>query len=377
MLVAQLRATLPRTAFAFRGYDLSSLGRSEELLAHGKYGPIVREELIRAGGYYTQWTGRPIDLVGRVESRTETSIETFADANVLILAMEGAQLRLLEECFGIRYAAARMAYGFSVGELAALIASGVFSLKEVLRICSPLSDDVIELSADVSLAILFSRGQKLAADEVRRLCLRINQEGRGVIGVAAYLSPNSLTLMGQGDTLDRFAARMNAELTDRAILRRKNGRWGPLHTPITWEKDVRSRFAINMHLMEGGFTAPVPPVFSLATGQFSYDDGNARSILDQWVDHPQRLWDAVYKTLTLGIETVIHVGPAPNIFPATFTRLSENVAALTRSSLRARALAGIVQRPWLKALIPERAALLRAPAVRHVILEDWLLDQPG
>ena len=102
MDVPQLRACLPSAAFAFRGYDLTSLGRSDELLAHANYGPVVREELIRAAGYYTEITGRPLDLVQRVENRCETSIETFADANVLLLAMELAQLRLLEEFFGVR-----------------------------------------------------------------------------------------------------------------------------------------------------------------------------------------------------------------------------------------------------------------------------------
>jgi [acyl-carrier-protein] S-malonyltransferase len=374
MQVAQLRTCLPTAALAFRGYDPSCLGRSDELLAHERYGPLVREELIAAATYYTETTGRPLDLVDRVERRRETTINTFADANVLILAMARAQLRVLEECFGIHVGSARVAYGFSIGELSALILGGVFSLREVLKVCAPLADDVIELSADVTLAVLFSRGQSLATNAVRRLCLRINQQGRGVIGISAFLSPNSMLLMGQGDTLDRFADRMDAELPEGGILRKRGGRWGPLHTPITWEKNVRARFARSLHTIEGGFAAPVPPVLSLATGQCSYDDTNAREILDQWICHPQRLWDAVYRTLTMGIETVIHIGPAPNIIPATFRRLSENVTAQINASLAKRALAGIVHRPWLKALMPERAALLRAPSLRHVILEDWLLE---
>jgi hypothetical protein len=40
-----------------------------------------------------------------------------------------------------------------------------------------------------------------------------------------------------------------------------------------------------------------------------------------------------------------------------------------------RALAQIVSRPWLQKLLPERTALLRAPLVKQVILEDWLLEQ--
>ena len=55
-----------------------------------------------------------------------------------------------------------------------------------------------------------------------------------------------------------------------------------------------------MHTMPGGFTKPNPPVFSLVTGKASYNEYNAREILIEWIDHPQRLWDAVYETLASG-----------------------------------------------------------------------------
>ena len=43
-----------------------------------------------------------------------------------------------------------------------------------------------------------------------------------------------------------------------------------------------------------------------------------------------------------------------------------------------RAAAGLARRPWLSAILPSRAALLRAPMLKHIILEDWLLEHaPG
>jgi hypothetical protein len=36
---------------------------------------------------------------------------------------------------------------------------------------------------------------------------------------------------------------------------------------------------------------------------------------------------------------------------------------------------GMANRPWLKTLLPSRAALLRAPNIEHIVLEDWLLEQ--
>ena len=41
-----------------------------------------------------------------------------------------------------------------------------------------------------------------------------------------------------------------------------------------------------------------------------------------------------------------------------------------------RAASAMASRQWLGALLPKRTALLRAPKVRHIILEDWLLEQP-
>ena len=70
-----------------------------------------------------------------------------------------------------------------------------------------------------------------------------------------------------------------------------------------------------MDAMRGGFQPPCPPVLSLVTGERSYDDYHARDILRDWIDHPQRLWDAVYETLASGITTVIHVGPGPECDP--------------------------------------------------------------
>ena len=116
-----------------------------------------------------------------------------------------------------------------------------------------------------------------------------------------------------------------------------------------------------------------PRVFSLVTGSYGYTAYNARELLVHWVDRPQRLWDAVYETLSAGITTVIHIGPAPNIVPATFQRLSADVVSQTSESRSLRALSAAVRRQWLRRLLPQRAALLRAPFVEQIILEDWLL----
>ena len=68
------------------------------------------------------------------------------------------------------------------------------------------------------------------------------------------------------------------------------------------------------------------------------------------------------------------MGPEPNIIPATYSRLRDNVEAETSGSIRMRALTAVVQHPWIKPLLSDRTALLRAPLIEQVILEDWLLE---
>lgn len=365
------------TAFFFRGYNTTNLGRSTELLVHPLYGAIVESYLKEAGQICADVLHRPVDLVARVRRHEETDLDCYGDAVSLIVAMELAQIQILRDFFGIDYSQARMGFGYSLGEITALVAGGVMNLHDALRVPLAVSQDCVELAAETTLGVLFSRGPAIDTHAVERLCLRINQVGRGVIGISAFLSPNSLLLHGQADTIDRFAELMHEWLPHRLYLRKNDYRWPPLHTPIVWQRNVPNRAAVLMHTAAGGMKAPQPPILSLVTGKFSYDDTNCRELMAEWVDHPQRLWDAIYETLSLGIEVVVHVGPEPNLGPATFTRLCENVRGLLAdrsiAGLGMRAMSRAVRRPWLARLLPQRSALLRAPLVAQIVLEDWLL----
>jgi [acyl-carrier-protein] S-malonyltransferase len=374
MTPRQLADALPDSVLAFRGYNYVNLGRSRELLMHPVYGPTVERHLAELSQAAASALGRPVDLVPRVLGNVETSIDSYGDAVALIVAMEFAQLDLLQHHFGIDYRAAQFSFGYSLGEVGALAAGGVVSPADALRVLLSLADDCVALAEDVTLGVVFTRALELPLDDVRRVCLEINAEGRGVIGVSSHLAPNSVLLMGQRDTLDRFLERVQGIVPERIYVRKNEHRWPPLHTPIMWERNIANRAARAMHTLPIKLDGPVPNVLSLVTGHFSYSATTTRDLLHRWVDHPQRLWDAIYATLANGIPAVVHIGPGPNIIPATFKRLKDNVVAQLADSLSLRALSAAAKRTWLARLLPERAALLRAPYVEHVILEDWLLD---
>lgn len=374
-----LKKGIGTTAFAYCGYDTSNLGRSPELLEHPVYGPLVREVLREASEICSEALGRRIDLAARITTRIASSVENFPADVAMIVAMEIAQVRLLQTVFDVPVHQARLSFGFSLGEVTALVAGGVFQLGQVLSVLLPFAKDCVGLAAGTSMGVLFTRARALPMRDVRRLCLIINSQGQGLIGPSAFLSPNAVLLIGQGDTLDRFEAEMNRQFAGTATLRRHPTSWPPLHTPLVWQRNIPTRLALALFHVESSLRPPTPTVVSCVTGEATYDELNSRELLVQWTDHPQRLWAVIQETLASPAHLVIHVGPEPKLIPTTFHRLSNAIAKYlgqrTVKLMRNSMIPSMSQSAWLTRFLPSGAASWRAPFVKHLILEDWLLDQ--
>src|SRR5262245_52499206 len=98
-----LALRLPATALAFRGYNVTNLGRTAELLANPAYGPTMERHLAVVGEAASDLLHRKIDLVARVAAGEETALETYGDAVALLIGVEMAQLELLQQHFGVDY----------------------------------------------------------------------------------------------------------------------------------------------------------------------------------------------------------------------------------------------------------------------------------
>ncbi len=149
-----LKDRLDTTAFVFRGYNITNLGRSAELLEHPKFGPVVEPFLAQASEACAESIGKAVDLAARIRRREETALETYAEAAALIVAMELAQLELLKTFFGIDYHRIRFSIGYSLGEITALIAGGVMEMRPALRVLLSVATDFAELAHDTTLAVL-------------------------------------------------------------------------------------------------------------------------------------------------------------------------------------------------------------------------------
>ena len=377
-MVTDLKSYIEDACFVFRGYNVTNLGRTPELLDNPAYTSTVQKYLLEASEVASDEIGRHVDLLRRVKAREETSLDTFPEAVALILATEIAQIELLRDFHGIQYQDAKLAAGYSLGEIAANICGGVMPLSEAMRIPVALATDCAELGKSTEMGIIFSRTGELPTEEIERLCVKITMEGSGTIAISAYLSPNTLLLLGQNMTIDRFRSLCRERFKKFVHFRKNPHRWPPLHTPIVKQRFITDRASTRLQGSGGKLGAPTPPIASLVTGSIGYNDYNYRQILTDWTDHPQRVWSSVCDTLASGTRCIIHVGPEPNIFPATYKRLADNVSnqleGSSATSLGRRLVSGIVHRPWLASLLPSQAALLRAPKLEHIILEDWLLE---
>lgn len=379
---SDLAPAVTTCALAFRGYNVVNLGRTPELLETPAYRGILTDHLSQASALCGEVLGKPVDLVRRVAQRREADLADYAESVALVFATELAQVDLLREVHGVDVTDARLAIGYSLGELVAVAVSGVADPMELLGVPLRFANDCAELAHGVTMGVVFSRGAALDEAVVARLCEEITAEGRGTIAISAVLSPNTLLVLGQGETLDRLKDQIKEAFAFPTHVRRNDALWPPLHTPIVRQKNVCDRASQLIERLRPWSDAPSPPLLSLVTGRPAYTRGDCRSVLRDWIDHPQRLWDGVCGVLTSDVRTVLHIGPAPNLIPATFRRLSDNVLQQTGQwslgGFGLRAVQQLASRPWLATLLPQEGCLLRAPQLRHVVIEDWLLENaPG
>lgn len=379
--VEALRSDLPSTALAFRGYNVTNTGRTAELLDHPRFGAVVLQHLKAAEAVCAEVTGRHCDLVEMARSRAAATLETYAENLAFVVGVEQAHVEILADVLEEPLSNVKLALGYSLGEVSALMATGLFSMESALGILVELADDTAALAHDVTMGIVFSRGPALEIERVKRACARITSRGNGTLAISSILSPNTVLLLGQGDTVRTFKKEAATLFETKVFVKLNEHRWPPVHTPITWQRNVPNRAGVLLSRAAGGFGETRPRVLSCVTGDFGYSDWNARNILTDWVDHPQLLWDVIEHVLEDGVRTIVHIGPEPNIVPATLERLASNVAAQlaapTWAGLGMRTVSRFVNRPWLGRLLLREAYLLRAPSVQHVVLEDWLLGLDG
>ncbi len=235
-------ATTPRDrlgslAYAFRGYNVTNLGRScRACWRIPMFGPIVEGYL--RGQPHLRRRRAPQGRPGRARApQRGNRPRLYDEAMSLIVAMELAQVRLLEEFFDVRLERARMVFGYSLGELTAVCAARRVRHAKRPQACRwQWPADCVALADGVTMGVLFSRGPVLDFDEVQAALPAHQRRRAGVIGISSFLAPNTVLLLGQirhGRHLRQADARRVSQRVFTCA--RTSDQWPPVHTPLVWQ----------------------------------------------------------------------------------------------------------------------------------------------
>jgi acyl transferase domain-containing protein/acyl carrier protein len=251
--------------------------------------PVFREALEacdRALRAHVPWS--LLDELGRDEAQTRVN-ETYV-AQPAIFAIQTALCRLWES-WGIR---ADAVLGHSLGEVAAAHYAGVLTLKDA-----------------VALIYHRSRLQQLTAGEGRMLAVSmpvadiepIVAEFGGAISIAAYNSPESVTLSGDTDALQKAADR----LTARDIFNRF------LKVEVPYHSRAMDRLRDEL-LRSLASLSPRPARIKLVSTLTGKPVSGEEMTADYWwrsMRQPVRFREAVETVLADGHHTLVEISPHP------------------------------------------------------------------
>ncbi|KAK7174085.1 hypothetical protein R3I93_001303 [Phoxinus phoxinus] len=177
-----------KLVFVFCGNGVTYQGMCKQLL---KQEPVFREEIVKIETLLQ--SHRSLNLIEMLENESEKSTEPSDPKIVqpLLFAVQVAVVKLLKH-WGISPDAV---LGHSIGEVAAAHCSGLLSLEDAVKIIHYRSSLQSTVTGGKMLVV-----SNMAVSEV----LKILPSYSGRVCLAAYNSPQSCTLSGDADDIDRL-----------------------------------------------------------------------------------------------------------------------------------------------------------------------------
>ena len=203
------------------------------------------------------------------------------------------------------------AAGFSLGEVTAAAASGLFDIETGFRLVCARGDLMQKAAekADTSMAAVL----RLEADKVIELCERYPE-----VYPVNFNCPGQVTVSGLTGQLETFIRDVRAEGGRAAPLKVRGG----FHSPFM--KDAAESFAAvlrNTEIREGRI-----PLYSNMTAEPYTED--VVSLLSGQICSPVQWESTIRNMISAGIDTFIEIGPGKTL-TSLIRRISERVEAVS------------------------------------------------
>lgn len=210
---------------------------------------------------------------------------------IAMLTVELAILRVLEEKGVTSFVNA----GLSLGEYAALTASGGLSIRDALELVVKRGKFMQEA---VPTGGAMTAVMGLEAETVEQIC----EETEGIVSVANYNCPGQIVISGEEKAVSQAAEKMKEAGAKRCMPLKVSG---PFHTSMLEEAGKKLAEELE-HVTVGELTAPY---ISNVTAEYVLDREEVKGLLQRQISSPVRWQQSVELMAAEGVNTFIEIGP--------------------------------------------------------------------
>ncbi|HET6381217.1 MAG TPA: ACP S-malonyltransferase [candidate division Zixibacteria bacterium] len=190
--------------------------------------------------------------------------------------------------------------GHSVGEYAALVAAGVLSLSDAVRLVALRGSLMAETDVEGGMAAVLGLDREAVAEAVRRAADERGTPHDPV--VANDNAPGQVVISGSRAALAAATARLTAAGAKRVLPLKVSG---PFHSPFMAEAGRRLSEAFE-HV---AWRDPQPPLIANVTAEPVRDAGQVRELLARQVAAPVEWVRGVRRMVAEGVDTFVECGP--------------------------------------------------------------------
>jgi [acyl-carrier-protein] S-malonyltransferase len=189
-----------------------------------------------------------------------------------------------------------MVAGHSLGEFSALVANGVLSFEDGLKLVSKRAlamQKACEIKPSIMAAVL-----GLADEVVQQVCASID----GIVVAANYNCPGQLVISGETSAVEKACATMKVAGAKRALLLPVGGAF---HSPLMEPAREELAAAIEATL----FSTPICPVYQNATATAISDPNEIKKNLILQLTAPVKWTQTIQQMIKDGATIFTEVGP--------------------------------------------------------------------
>ncbi len=202
--------------------------------------------------------------------------------------------------------------GHSLGEYAAMVASGMLTLEDGFKVIKARSEafDKVASSANGAMAAVL----KLTAEDVEKVC----EETEGYVVAVNYNSPVQTVIAGEADAVER-ASQTFAGMKARVM---------PLKTESAFHSEIMKPASEDFYekIKDVTFNKPSVRFFSNLLGGELTDFSDMPSLLAKHVVSPVRFTDELSAIKESGFDKYIELGPGKTLTGLVKKTLSDVIA---------------------------------------------------